>query len=65
MCRNLRVPKLIAKQLLVPKWRAYVRTRPIALYWWDQMGRHSYAPEGPGRKRDRAAFEAEAFERAS
>jgi hypothetical protein len=49
----------IARTILLPKWRAHVHTRRIALYWNDQAGRTACAPEGPARKRDRAAFEAE------
>jgi hypothetical protein len=49
----------VARTILLPKWRAHVQTRRIALYWNDQAGRTACAPEGPARKRDRAAFEAE------
>ena len=51
----------IARYVLLPLWRDHVRARAIALYWAEAAGRTSYAPDGPGRKRDRAAFEADGF----
>ena len=51
----------IARHALLPLWRDHVRARAIALYWAEAAGRTSYAPDGPGRKRDRAAFEADGF----
>lgn len=48
------------RTLLVPKWRAHVRlARPICLYWCEQAAITSCGPTGAGRKRDRAAFEAD------
>ena len=49
----------IVRRVLLPKWRAMVRRRGIALYWHDRAGRSSYAPDGPGRKRDRLDYEAD------
>jgi len=49
----------VARTILLPKWRAHVHTRRIAFYWYEQAVRTACAPEGPARKRDRAAFEAE------
>jgi hypothetical protein len=43
----------------MPKWRAAVRVRAIAVYWDDLAGRTSHSVGGAGRKRDREAYEAD------
>ena len=50
---------LIAKERLLPLWRAWFRTRAIGVYWLDLWARVAHAPEGEGRKRDRKEFEAD------
>jgi hypothetical protein len=49
----------VVRRILLPKWRDAFHLRRIAFYWYDQAGRRTYAPGGPGRKRDREAFVAE------
>ena len=49
----------LAQLVLLPKWRALVRTRAIAVYWYAEVGRAAYAPGGLGRKRDYDAFVAD------
>lgn len=42
-----------------PKFREAVRVRPYALRWQERVQMRVCAPGGAGRKRDRAAFEAD------
>ena len=49
----------IVQQVLMPKWRNLVKARGICMFWLGETCVSTCAPEGAGRKRDRAAFEAE------
>ena len=52
--------KLIAKHLLLPRWREAVRwmikVRPYAWHWYEEHQRVQCAPGGEGRTRDRDEF---------
>ena len=52
--------KLVAKHLLLPRWREAVRwmikVRPYAWHWYEEHQRVQCAPGGEGRKRDRDEF---------
>ena len=51
--------RTIAKMVLLPKMRRWVRMRSIAVYWQDITGRSTYAPGGIGFRRDLEAYVAE------
>lgn len=44
---------------LVRRWREAYRLRACVVFWMGHTAERLYAPEGRGRKRDRAAYEAE------
>ena len=48
----------MATELLIERC-AHVRTRGVGMYWLGCATETACAPGGAGRKRDRAAFEAE------
>lgn len=41
------------------KWRNLVKTRGIFYYWQESMAITAHAPNGVGRKRDLAAYQAD------
>ena len=51
----------IVRHVLLPKWRRYVHTRRLVLYWLGRTAEAAYAPGGAGRKRDRDEYEASFF----
>ena len=53
--------RLVARRLLLPRWRLIVRVRPYALHWLEEHEQAQCAPEGEGRKRDRDSFEADSL----
>ena len=58
-CVSRGIKRQLARHVFLPMWRRHVRARAIFFYWLERAARTSCAPGGPGRKRDREAFEAD------
>lgn len=54
---SVHLPAIVV-HVLLPRWRALVRVRSIALFWQEETQKRLCAPGGVGRKRDLAAFQA-------
>ena len=48
---------IIAKKILIPKWRASVKIRPYAIYWMERSAQTSCAENGRARIEDINSFE--------
>ena len=48
---------IIAKKILIPKWRASVKIRPYAIYWMECSAQTSCAENGRARNEDINSFE--------
>jgi hypothetical protein len=49
--------KQIVKKILIPKWRVYVKSRPIVYYWMERSAQTSCAENGRARIEDEKSFE--------
>ena len=47
----------IVKKILIPKWCASVKIRPIVIYWMERSAKASCAENGRARIEDIISFE--------